>query len=274
MNEKKIIKLSNVSKKFKNSYVFKNLNLDISRGDCVHIVGDNGSGKSVTLKLLSGLSQPSQGKVEIDSNEQISYMPDKFPNSFNVSVKEYLRYLNKLNEHSSKKIEYYTKEFKMTDYYNFPIKNLSKGTLQKLNIIQTLSSNANILILDEPFSGLDKISQTTFYNILKKLVNSKTIIFSSHNNSVSHDFSTHTFNIQTRELSISSYLTLKSYKKITIPNKEEYYNLIYNYNYIKLERNVEKLDIYISKEYSNQILKLLLQNDIYIKEIKDVVSFD
>ena len=55
----------------------------------------------------------------------------------------------------------------MTDYYNFPIKNLSKGTLQKLNIIQTLSSNANILILDEPFSGLDKISQTTFYNILK-----------------------------------------------------------------------------------------------------------
>ena len=79
------------------------MNLDISRGDCVHIVGDNGSGKSVTLKLLSGLSQPSQGKVEIDSNEQISYMPDKFPNSFNVSVKEYLRYLNKLNEHSSKK---------------------------------------------------------------------------------------------------------------------------------------------------------------------------
>ena len=274
MNEKKIIKLSNVSKKFKKSYVFKDLNLDISRGDCVHIVGDNGSGKSVTLKLLSGLSQPSHGNVDIHSNEQISYMPDKFPNSFNLSVKEYLNYLNKLNEYSYKKIEYYTKEFKMAEHYNFSIKNLSKGTLQKLNIIQALSSNANILILDEPFSGLDKNSQTTFYNILKKIVNSKTIIFSSHNNSISHDFSTHTFNIQTRKLSTSGSLISKSYKKITIPNKEQYYNLIHDCNYVKINHNVEKIDIYIYKEHSNQILKFLLQNDIYIKEIKDVVSFD
>ncbi len=185
------IEIKNVSKKFKKNYVLTNINLKLSDGNIYGLSGRNGSGKSVLLKIICGLYSPTEGEVLFDGqNYKKSNMfvpnlraliekPTFFPNlsgyenlkllaeiQNKITDKEILKALeivNLLNEKDKKYAEY------------------SLGMKQKLGIAQVIMENPHVLILDEPFNGIEDESVKKITKYLKdKQKEGKIIIISSH----------------------------------------------------------------------------------------------
>lgn len=180
-----MLTLTDVSKRYKNNFALKNINLKIEPGKLYLFVGENGSGKSTTIKLISKvIFNNNLGKIE-NEFEKIIYLPDNcsYPNLLNV--KTYLSmYLAKST--NLKKIEE-----KMEEYHleNKMIGSLSKGMLQKLGILQVIMSQADLYLFDEPLDGLDKVSIQRFKKDMKKLLeDNKTIIISTHSRMMFKDF--------------------------------------------------------------------------------------
>ena len=179
-----MLRLTDVSKRYKNHFALKNININIEKGKLYLFVGENGSGKSTTIKLISKVIFNNSGGIIENNFEKIVYLPDKcsYPNLLNV--KTYLSmylykstYINKIEE-------------KMKEYHleNKMIASLSKGMLQKLGILQIILSNADLYIFDEPLNGLDKVSTQKFKSDIKKLIeNEKTVIISTHSRMLFRD---------------------------------------------------------------------------------------
>jgi len=179
-----MLRLTDVSKRYKNHFALKNININIEKGKLYLFVGENGSGKSTTIKLISRVIFNNSGGTIENDFEKIVYLPDKcsYPNLLNV--KTYLSmYLSKST--NINKIEEKMKEYHLE---NKMIASLSKGMLQKLGILQTILSNADLYIFDEPLNGLDKVSTQKFKSDIKKLIeNEKTVIISTHSRMLFRD---------------------------------------------------------------------------------------
>ena len=132
------IKVKNVSKNLDHTHVLENISFHILKNSITLIKGSNGSGKSVTLKLIAHLYKVSNGSINTDG--QISYAPDHFPDYLNLTVKEYLIFVSKCYHISfnNDKIKKIIKGLKLHYFLNYKIKNCSKGTQQKVNLIQCL----------------------------------------------------------------------------------------------------------------------------------------
>lgn len=179
-----MLRLTDVSKRYKNHFALKNININIEKGKLYLFVGENGSGKSTTIKLISKVIFNNSGGTIENNFEKIVYLPDKcsYPNLLNV--KTYLSmYLSKTT--NINKIEEKMKEYHLE---NKMIASLSKGMLQKLGILQIILSNADLYIFDEPLNGLDKVSTQKFKSDIKKLIeNEKTVIISTHSRMLFRD---------------------------------------------------------------------------------------
>ncbi len=179
-----MLRLTDVSKRYKNHFALKNININIEKGKLYLFVGENGSGKSTTIKLISKVIFNNSGGIIENNFEKIVYLPDKcsYPNLLNV--KTYLSmYLSKST--NINKIEEKMKEYHLE---NKMIASLSKGMLQKLGILQIILSNADLYIFDEPLNGLDKVSTQKFKSDIKKLIeNEKTVIISTHSRMLFRD---------------------------------------------------------------------------------------
>ena len=179
-----MLRLTDVSKRYKNHFALKNVNINIEKGKLYLFVGENGSGKSTTIKLISKVIFNNSGGIIENNFEKIVYLPDKcsYPNLLNV--KTYLSmYLSKST--NINKIEEKMKEYHLE---NKMIASLSKGMLQKLGILQIILSNADLYIFDEPLNGLDKVSTQKFKSDIKKLIeNEKTVIISTHSRMLFRD---------------------------------------------------------------------------------------
>jgi len=179
-----MLRLTDVSKRYKNHFALKNININIEKGKLYLFVGENGSGKSTTIKLISRVIFNNSGGTIENDFEKIVYLPDKcsYPNLLNV--KTYLSmYLSKST--NINKIEEKMKEYHLE---NKMIASLSKGMLQKLGILQIILSNADLYIFDEPLNGLDKVSTQKFKSDIKKLIeNEKTVIISTHSRMLFRD---------------------------------------------------------------------------------------
>jgi len=179
-----IIKTENLTKKYGNNVIFQNVNIEIFKGETIAFIGKNGTGKSTMLKVLSGLVRASDGKVEINSDFKIGYIPERFDN-INFTIPEFIYHIGRLDGLSKKEIEVISEElyctFFLEDMLTTPMKFLSKGTLQKVAVIQALLIQPDILLLDEPLSGQDYLSQK---KILEKIIDLKkrnlTILMSCH----------------------------------------------------------------------------------------------
>ncbi|HDJ6365001.1 TPA: ABC transporter ATP-binding protein, partial [Staphylococcus aureus] len=196
-----IVILNNVKKAINGNTIINNLNLTIPKNSITLIDGYNGSGKSVTLKLIANLYKPTSGKLI--SNGVVSFAPDQFPFSINLTLDEYFNYLKKIYKlpSNSKLISHLVSNFSLKQFLNFKVKNCSKGTRQKINIIQCLVKPADIYILDEPFSGLDKDSIDFLANYLCEIKSKATIIISSHEYDINKKIITHTFDLKSNAFS-------------------------------------------------------------------------
>ncbi len=184
------ITINNLTKKFKDEIVLNNINMTLESGNIYGIIGQNGSGKSVLLKIICAFYIPSQGEVLIDN---INYCNGKsFPknlralidkNAFlpDISGFNNLKLLAKIeNKITDEEIN---ESLKIVNLYEEKDKMFSKysmGMKQKLGIASALMEDPEIIILDEPFNGIDEESKEKITNELIKIKNNKIIIITSH----------------------------------------------------------------------------------------------
>lgn len=180
-----LLSLQQVNKKYNHRLVLNSVNLDIYERQSLSIVGHNGSGKSTLLKIISGIILPSSGTV-VKKRESIrfGYVPEKISYHLPFTPSEYLYHMGRINRLSkpylTKRIQYLLNLFSLDDTKDSRMNKFSKGMQQKINIMQALLTKVDLLILDEPLSGLDPAAQQEFENILQQLKKNMTIIFSCH----------------------------------------------------------------------------------------------
>lgn len=179
-----IITAKKLCKSFGNNTVLDELDFIIYQGETVAFTGENGSGKSTILKMIGGLSKPSKGLLQLEADLKIGYIPEQY-DKINFTIPEYIQYLGCIDGLSKLEIELLSKElyhsFYLEHMLNTPMKFLSKGTLQKVAVIQALLVTPDILLLDEPLSGQDYLSQRKFIELMLELKKKKvTIVMSCH----------------------------------------------------------------------------------------------
>jgi ABC-2 type transport system ATP-binding protein len=176
-----IIEVKGVSKSFKKNVIFSDANFKIKKGEILGILGSSGSGKSVLIKCLMGFIKPSKGKI-INSAE-IGFSTQANAIYENLTVKQNLNYFARLSnvKDRKKQIEVLLKNLSLTEYEKVKVLKLSGGTKKRVDLACALLTNPEILILDEPFAGLDTFLVNQLSKFLKELKKQgKTIIISSH----------------------------------------------------------------------------------------------
>lgn len=182
-------------------YILDNINLNIKKGDYVSILGSNGSGKSTLIKLILGFLKPTSGTLKLNTNK-VGYVPqkvDNFNSQFPITVKELLNCHRKiLKIKDANCINNSLKEVSMLKYKNSLIGNLSGGQRQKIFIAKAIMGLPDVLILDEPSTGIDIKSQKQIYKIIKQLNTNHniTILSVEHNIEAALSNSTYIFNVK------------------------------------------------------------------------------
>jgi len=191
----KILEIRKITKKYNNIPVVNSISFFAKPCEILGYLGPNGAGKTTTIKMLSGLLEPSSGKVlfnglDIDRNifeykKRIGYIPEQAELYSHLSGKEYLQLVGRLRlipeKSLNKKIDYLMEQLGLSIDMHLPISNYSNGMRQKILIVASLIHNPDILLLDEPLSGLDISTMLIFKDILSQFSKQgKIIIYSSH----------------------------------------------------------------------------------------------
>ncbi len=185
------LKIENLIKTYGDFRALNNVSLEAENGKILGILGRNGAGKTTTIKSIMGIIEPDSGSITYDGVDirktkvSIGYLPEERGLYVNAVVKDQLLYFAMLNGMDKKKalaeIKKLLEEFKIPGYLNKKVKTLSKGNKQKIQLISAILHKPQIVILDEPFSGLDPVNIELFKNtILNLKKQGTTILFSSH----------------------------------------------------------------------------------------------
>lgn len=185
------LSIENLSKAYGNFQALNKVSFSVGNGKILGILGRNGAGKTTTIKSIMGIIEPDSGLITFDGkpiknrNISIGYLPEERGLYLNARVKEQLLYfaiLNDMNKRIAiKEIKRLLEEFKIPNYLNKKVKTLSKGNKQKIQLISAILHKPKIVILDEPFSGLDPVNIELFKRTVRNLKEmGTTILFSSH----------------------------------------------------------------------------------------------
>jgi zinc transport system ATP-binding protein len=205
-------------------YILNNINLTIPDGIYLSIVGENGSSKTTLIKLILGILKPNLGSIQMDTSK-IGYVPqrlDSFNSQFPITVNEVLNCHKKILKDKEINILDILKIVKMEDYKNRLLGMLSGGQQQRVLIARALMGNPDVIILDEPSTGVDEINQKEIYSILRSLnrINKKTIISIEHNINIALENSTHILKVgngQTKLFTTDEYKELRN-KNLELDN--------------------------------------------------------
>lgn len=184
--------IKDVSKKFNDFTAVNNVNLEVPKGKMYGFLGGNGAGKTTTFRMILGLLPKTTGSVTFDEkaidysvSNKIGYLPEERGLHPKLKVSEQVQYLAELKGMSKKditpKLDYWLKRFDAYENKEKKIEALSKGNQQKVQLIAAIIHKPELLILDEPFSGLDPVNVELLKEAVKDLKKQgTTIIFSSH----------------------------------------------------------------------------------------------
>ena len=146
------IEVENLNKKFGQKTILNNVNIKFKKGESVAILGNNGMGKSTFLRMICGLTNISSGKIITNKNIKFNYIPENY-SKLNLTVEEYMKCMKDLDKVSKEeynlKINDLYKEFYLENMKDVPMKHLSKGTLQKVAVLQALIIKPDVLLLEE-----------------------------------------------------------------------------------------------------------------------------
>ena len=185
------VEAQNISKTFGEVQALKDLSFVIEKGKALGLLGRNGAGKTTAIRILLGILPSDTGKVLVD-NKKLSfdenafgYLPEERGLYLKYTVKSQLMHFGALYGMKKKEtlnsIEYWLEKFEISEYLNKKVETLSKGNKQKIQLIVAVMHDPEVIILDEPFSGLDPVNVELFKTVIRELLSKgKTLIFSSH----------------------------------------------------------------------------------------------
>lgn len=186
-----VIRVTGLKKNFQGNEIIKGLSFELERGKCIALLGPNGAGKTTTLGLLSGLLKPTAGSIHLEGTESgedirkyIGYL-SQHPVFYEwMTGKEFLEYAGKLGGLTTQGAKERTGELLvlvgMEEAKNRRIGKYSGGMKQRLGIAQALIHRPSLLMLDEPVSALDPFGRREVLELMEKLKNETTILFSTH----------------------------------------------------------------------------------------------
>ena len=206
------IKLSNISKSYGNIEILHHVSFEVRPGEIAAFLGPNGAGKSTCMKIITGWLTDYTGTVtvcgydiskdSIAAKRCIGYLPENNPLYPEMYVREYLEYVGQLyrvaNLHGL--VDEMIERVKLEEVCGKTIGTLSKGFRQRVGLAQALLHNPEVLILDEPSSGLDPNQLGEIHSLIKELGKEKTILFSSHSLQEVADLCEHTLIIHKGEI--------------------------------------------------------------------------
>lgn len=187
-----MLKVENISKSYGNKKAVDNLSFNVNKGEIFGLLGVNGAGKTTTFRMILGLLEMDEGSITLDDKaidynitDKIGFLTEERSLLTKLTVKEQVIYYGVLKGMKEseilKKLDYWLSRFHISEYKERKIKELSKGNQQKVQFITAIINEPELLILDEPFSGLDPINVELFMKVINELKKKGTsIIFSSH----------------------------------------------------------------------------------------------
>ena len=180
MNTKSVIEAENIAYKINENKLFHNLSFSVNRGEALHISGPNGSGKSTLIRIILGITKQTKGTITHNESNNISYLGHKNALKNYLTVSDNLILLG-LSSHE--KLNNFLEELDLKKFLGVTVANLSFGQQKKLALLRIFLNKSNVILLDEPFVGLDTNTHNVIENFLIKELNSgKTLIYTSHIN--------------------------------------------------------------------------------------------
>ena len=193
------LEVRDLRKSFGGNEVLHGISFSVESGNALGLLGRNGAGKTTTIRILMNVFKGNAGAVLLDgkpfdpAKHQIGYMPEERGLYPKKTVSEQLIYLGMLRGLSAKKAKENMKKWlakmEVSEYENRKLETLSKGNQQKVQLAQTLITDPKIIILDEPFSGLDPVNSQILKDVISEQIQQgKLVIFSSHQMSYVEEF--------------------------------------------------------------------------------------
>ncbi len=194
-----ILELQNIEKSFGEKKVLTGVSFKADGGKAFGLLGRNGAGKTTAIRILMNVFPANAGKVLIDgmpidySKVQIGYLPEErglYPKKIIIDQLVYFAELKGMSRKDAiQAIDYWLERLGMTEYRNKRLDTLSKGNQQKIQLITAVAHDPDIVILDEPFSGLDPVNAILLKDVVRELIGSgKIVLFSSHQMSYIEEF--------------------------------------------------------------------------------------
>ena len=194
-----VLELKNIEKSFGEKKVLTEVSFKAEGGKAFGLLGRNGAGKTTSIRILMGVFPANGGEVLIDgvpidyNKIGIGYLPEErglYPKKVILDQLTYFAELKGMSRKEAvKSIDYWLERLGMTEYRNKKLETLSKGNQQKIQLITALAHDPDIIILDEPFSGLDPVNAMLLKDVVKEqIAKGKIVLFSSHQMSYIEEF--------------------------------------------------------------------------------------
>ena len=186
------LRVEGVTKRFGDFTAVEDLSFEVRAGRIFGFLGPNGAGKTTTIRMIVGITAPDEGKIKLFGErmsalmqDRIGYLPEERGLYKKMKIVDQLRYFAALKNVSGaeadKRIDFWLERMNLAEWKNKKTTDLSKGMQQKIQFISTVLHNPDLLILDEPFSGLDPVNVEFMIDVLAEFKKQdKTVIFSTH----------------------------------------------------------------------------------------------
>ena len=276
--------LKNVSKTFVGKQAVNNISFTLEKPGVFGLLGTNGAGKTTTIRMLLGIIKKDsgeitwKGKVVNRKNVKFGYLPEErgvYPKTKIFDQLMYFAELKGMNkEEAIKSINKWAKELKVEEYLQMPAEKLSKGNQQKIQFMTAIIHNPELVVLDEPFSGLDPVNTEILKNIIIDLIrNGKYVIMSAHQMATIEEFCSDILILNKGKTVLQG--NLKEIKETYPANRAEIHvkQDIRNYiNEFGLEIETEANNNYIIKitdeEKAHQLLNKLINEGIKVDKFE------
>ena len=279
-----MLEVKNIYKSFDKVKAVNNLSFNLDKGEILGLLGENGAGKTTTFRMIMGLISPDSGtilfdgkKIDYSITDKIGFTTEERSLLPNLTVKEQMIFYGKLKAMNTntiiKRTDYYLDKFNMSDLLNTKIKELSKGNKQKIQFITSIINNPKLLILDEPFTGLDPINVNLIKSCIYDLRDKGTmIIFSSHQMEYIEEFCERIIILKKGNCIVNDHIDniRKEYIKdnILIKGDIDLEEIKNNKNVINIKKEKNEYIIKIKKDTNiNQLYKELSKYNISKFEI-------
>jgi len=278
------LEVKEVNKKFGTKLAVDNLSFSIDKPGAFGLLGTNGAGKTTTIRMILGIIKKDSGIINWNGKEvarehvNFGYLPEERGIYPKTKVYDQLMYFAKLKgmkkQDADKSIKYWLKRLELEEYTNMLAEKLSKGNQQKVQFITAVMHDPELIVLDEPFSGLDPINTQVLKDVMIELINkNKYIIMSSHQMSSIEEFCTDLVILDRGKTVVKGNLNKikNSYKanKLEIEALENIDNLIkeLGLNVIFAKDNVYEISIK-DEEEGHELYNLLAKNNIKINKFE------